>query len=57
MLLQLLYIQMYKLIVTLQKLKFCYNICKNPSSVLFLNKKNDETDIIYCTSRFIFQLW
>ena len=26
-------------------------------SELFLKKMNHETDIIYCTSRFIFQLW
>lgn len=25
--------------VTLQKLKFCYNICKNPFSVVFLIKR------------------
>ncbi len=40
--------------VTLQKLKFCYNICKNPFSVIFLKKKSHETDIISRFSRFIF---
>jgi hypothetical protein len=41
----------------MQSHKLAHTICKNPFSVLFLNKKNHETDIISHFSRFIFQLW